>query len=53
MKELKKQLQELYLDYINNYLLIETIAEKEEINASDMKELLKIGKKLNNKEYIY
>ena len=47
---IKKILNEIYLEYFNNYLTIEKFAENEEINTKTAKTLIEIGKKINNME---
>jgi hypothetical protein len=47
----RKYLNALYLDYVNNYVTIEYMAEHECLSVEDLKVLLSIGKKINNKEY--
>ena len=47
----RKYLSALYLDYVNNYVTIEYMAEHERLSVEDLKVLLSIGKKINNKEY--
>lgn len=48
---IKNVLNELYLDYFNNYLTIELMAEHQEMKVEDLKMLIDLGRKINNKEY--
>ena len=47
MNELKFILKEFYLDYVNNFLTKESLAEYYGLELSDVMELLKIGKKIH------
>ena len=48
---IKNVLNELYLDYFNNYATIELMAEHQEMKVEDLKMLIDLGRKINNKEY--
>lgn len=39
-----KQLQEFYLDWVNNYLTVDTIAEHHEITVADAALLINLGR---------
>ena len=39
-----KQLQEFYLDWINNYLTVDKMAEHNEITVADAKLLIELGR---------
>ena len=41
---MKKQLQEFYLDWVNNYLTIEKMAEHYELTAEDTATLINLGR---------
>jgi len=47
MKQTNQHLRELYLDYLNNYLSVDKLAEHHEINTSVARLLLDIGKQLH------
>lgn len=47
----KKQLESIYLDYVNNYITIEKMAEDNLMDAEDLKQVLLLAKKINSKEY--
>jgi hypothetical protein len=47
MKQTNQHLRELYLDYLNNYLTVDKLAEHHEINTSVAMLLLDIGKQLH------
>ena len=47
---MKKQLINLYLEFLNDFLTIEKFAEYCEMNEKDTEELLRIGAKLNKEE---
>lgn len=51
MINIKTILNDMYLDYFNNYLTFEKMAEVHGISKEDLKILLELGKKINNKEY--
>lgn len=51
MINIKTVLNDMYLDYFNNYLTIDKMAEVHGLNKEDLKILLALGKKINNKEY--
>ena len=40
-----KYLREFYLDYVNNYLTVEKIAEHNELDPGDATILIQLGKK--------
>lgn len=44
-------LNEIYLEYVNNYLTLERMAENECLAVDDLKLLIDLGRKINNKEY--
>ena len=39
-----KQLQEFYLDWINNYLTVDKIAEHNDLTAADARILIELGR---------
>ena len=41
---MEKQLQEFYLDWVNNYLTVDTIAEHHEIPGADARLLIELGR---------
>lgn len=45
LNSIKKLLNAIYLEYVNEYLTIDCMSEKEEINKEDLKKLLEICKK--------
>jgi transglutaminase-like putative cysteine protease len=47
MKQTNQHLRELYLDYLNNYLTVDKLAEHHEIDTSVASLLLDIGKQLH------
>lgn len=49
-KVLKIELQNLYLDRVNNYLTIEKFAEYKELTLLEAKVLLKLASKIHNNE---
>lgn len=51
MINIKTILNDMYLDYFNNYLTIEKMATMHGISEDDLKILLTIGKKINHAEY--
>ena len=48
---IRNVLSELYLDYFNNYATIEVMAEHQKMKVEDLKILIDLGRKINNKEY--
>lgn len=44
---IKQQLENIYLDYVNNYLTLETMAEHNEIEVGELALLIEMGKKIN------
>ena len=48
---IRKILKEIYLEYTNEYLTLDFMAEKECISEEDLKMLIDLGKKINEKEY--
>ncbi len=42
---MKKRLMKLYLEYVNDYLTVQAIADSYDMEASDMLALLEMGKK--------
>ena len=44
-----KQLQEFYLDWINNYITLEKIAEHNELTAEDTATLINLGRSYHEK----
>jgi len=46
-QELMGNVEAIYLDYYNNYLLIETMAEHYGIRAKTMSRLVELGRKIN------
>lgn len=47
MKQCNAYLRELYLDFVNNYLTVEKMAEHHEMSVPDMVKLLVIGKTMH------
>jgi len=45
LNSIKKLLNQIYLEYVNEYLTIDYMAEKEEISKEDLKTLIEICKK--------
>ena len=48
---IKSMLNEIYLDYVNNYLTTDKYAEYQGINKDDMLFLIDLGRKINNNIY--
>ena len=48
MKTMRSQLKDFYLDYVNNYITVETIAEHNEIAYKYAETLINIGRVLHN-----
>ena len=48
---IKSMLNEIYLDYVNNYLTTDKYAEEQGINKNDLLFLIDLGKQINNKIY--
>ena len=48
---IKSMLNEIYLDYVNNYLTTDKYAEEQGINKNDLLFLINLGKQVNNKIY--
>lgn len=48
---IKSMLNEIYLDYVNNYLTTDKYAEDQGINKNDLLFLIDLGKQINNKIY--
>ena len=48
---IKSMLNEIYLDYVNNYLTTEKYAEEQGINKDDLTLLLDMGRQVNQKIY--
>lgn len=44
-------LNEIYLDYVNNYLTTEKYAEHQGMNKEDLTFLIDLGRQINNKIY--
>lgn len=51
VSSIKSILNEIYLDYVNNYLTIDCMAEKEGLKKEDLEMLIELGRKINHKEY--
>ena len=51
MVDFRTALNDLYLDYVNNYLTVEKFAEVQGLSKEDTYMLINLGKKINNKEY--
>jgi hypothetical protein len=45
-----KQLQEFYLDWVNNYLTIETMADHNELTLEDTATLINLGRSYHEEE---
>ena len=41
---MNKQLREFYLDWVNNYLTVETMAEQHELDVAHARTLIDIGR---------
>lgn len=50
-RNVRRILNEIYLEYVNEHLTLEHMAETECLNVDDLKILIDLGKKINNKEY--
>lgn len=48
MNEKQKFLIEFYLDYVNNFITVDYMAEFYGLNSSVVKAMIKEGKELNN-----
>ena len=48
---IKSMLNEIYLDYVNNYLTTDKYAEDQGINKDDLLFLIDLGRQINNKIY--
>lgn len=46
---IQQQLQNIYLDYVNNYLTLEVMAEHNNIEPSELALLVEMGKRINHK----
>ena len=51
-REVRTFLNDLYLEYVNNYLTVNTMAEHQRVNKNDLKILIDLGRAINNNEYI-
>ena len=45
---IKQQLENIYLDYFNNYLTLETMAEHNEIELGQLALLVEWGRQIHN-----
>ena len=52
MVDFRTVLNDLYLDYINNYLTIEKFAELNGLTEDEALTLIAIGRRINNREYV-
>ena len=43
-KTMAKQLQEFYLDWVNNYLTVDKMAEHHELTVADARLLIELGR---------
>ena len=48
---IQSMLNEIYLDYVHNYLTTDKYAEEQGINKNDLLFLIDLGKQINNKIY--
>ena len=48
---IQSMLNEIYLDYVNNYLTTDKYAEEQGLNKNDLLFLIDLGKQINNKIY--
>jgi hypothetical protein len=53
MKTMRTELKEFYLDYFNNYINVETIAEHHQIAYEYANKLLKMGKEIHEADIEY
>jgi hypothetical protein len=44
---IKQQIENIYLDYVNNYLTLETMAEHNQIEVAELALLVEWGKRIN------
>ena len=49
---MKRALVELYLEWVNDYLTMETMAEHHKLAEDDLRTLVSIGKRLHEKQVI-
>lgn len=48
---IKSMLNEIYLDYVNNYLTTDKYAEHQGLNKNDLLFLIDLGRQVNTKIY--
>ena len=48
---IKTLLNDLYLDWFNNYITIEKMSEVHGLSREDMMTLIELGRKINHAEY--
>jgi len=46
---MNKQLREFYLDWVNNYLTVETMAEHHGLDVDDAKALINMGRYMHHR----
>jgi hypothetical protein len=46
---MNKQLREFYLDWVNNYLTVETMAEHHGLDVDDAKALISMGRYMHHR----
>ena len=46
---MNKQLREFYLDWVNNYLTVETMAEHHGLDVDDAKTLISMGRYMHHR----
>ena len=51
MTPIKEILNEIYLEWFNNYATVEKMAEHHGLDPDDLQKLLDLGRKINNGEY--
>lgn len=49
--DIKQTLENIYLEYVNNYLTIEKFAEHQGIKINDLKTLISLGWEINSGHY--
>ena len=49
--DIKQFLNDVYLDYVNNYLTISKMAEDYRLDKSDLNYLIELGSLINKKQY--
>ena len=46
----KKSIHNFYLDYVNNFITVEKMADYYEMSIEDCRYLIDLGRKIHNKE---